>query len=186
MRHSKHRNYQNSFANRGMGLEEDLKITNQFYLEKNKAVIHKKPTAVTIKKVTYPNQKYTKIVDGYFTTPSTTDYNGIYRRRHLDFEAKETKSKTNFPLSSVPKHQIEHLKNINEHGGIAFLIIRFVSLEKTFFIDITDILSFLKTQTRKSLPYSFIQEKGVEIPVEYQPRLDYLKIIDKLYFKGVD
>ncbi len=182
MTHSKRQNYQNKFANRGMGLEEDLKVTNQFYLEQNIAIIHKKPTSVTIKKVTYPNQKYTKIVDGYFSKPSTTDYNGIYQKRHLDFEAKETKNKTNFPLSSIPKHQIEHLDKINQHGGIAFLIIRFVTLQKTFLIDINHILVFLKTTTRKSLPLSFIKENGKEIPINYQPRLDYLKIVDKLYF----
>ena len=36
------------YGNRGMTLEEDLDITNKFYLQENIAVIHKKPTPIQI------------------------------------------------------------------------------------------------------------------------------------------
>ena len=48
----------NKFANRGMNLEEDINITNEYYLEKNIAVIHKKPTPIKINKVNYSNKNH--------------------------------------------------------------------------------------------------------------------------------
>ena len=171
----------NTFANRGMGLEEDLEITNQHYLNKNIAIIYKKPTPITIKKVTYPNQKYTKIIDGYFQQKSTTDYNGIYNGRYIDFEAKETKNKT-FNMKLLKSHQLNHLQNVVNHGGIAFLIIRFTTLNKTFLIDIEKLSNYLTLNDKKSLNLEFLEKNGHEIKVNYLPRLDYLKVVDKIYF----
>ena len=38
-------------AHRGMNLEEDINLTNQYYLANDIAVIHKKPTPIQIVKV---------------------------------------------------------------------------------------------------------------------------------------
>ena len=50
------------------------------------------------------------INEAYFRTPSTTDYNGVYNGYYIDFEAKETKNKTSFPLNNIHAHQVEHMK----------------------------------------------------------------------------
>ena len=44
-----------NYANRGMNLEELLNNTNDYYLEKNKAVIYKKPTPIQIVETKYPS-----------------------------------------------------------------------------------------------------------------------------------
>ena len=72
-------------AHRGMNLEEDINLTNQYYLANDIAVIHKKPTPIQIVKVSYPERSAAKIVEAYFQAPSTTDYNGIYKGRYIDF-----------------------------------------------------------------------------------------------------
>ena len=105
-----------------MNLEDDLNQTNQYYLSHDIAVIHKKPTPIQIVKVDYPQRTAAKIVEAYFRTPSTTDYNGLYKGRYIDFEAKETKTKS-FPFINISLHQINHLESIIKHGGIAFIII---------------------------------------------------------------
>ncbi len=173
-----------NYGNRGMVLETDLNETNQYYLVNNIAIIHKKPTPITIKKVDYISPTKIKIKDAYFQKPSTTDYNGIYRGKYIDFEAKETKNQKHFPLSNIHNHQLEHLKKVIEHGGIGFLIVRFVTKDETFYLDGKDLTNFLENNTRKSIPYSYFQEKGHLIKINYNPRLDYLKIINKIYFEG--
>ena len=92
------KNYQ--YANRGMTLEEDINASNEYYLTNQIAVIHKKPTPVQIVHVDYPHRSQAVIREAYFKIPSTTDYNGVYKGKYIDFEAKETKSETSFPLKT--------------------------------------------------------------------------------------
>ncbi|HLR66293.1 Holliday junction resolvase RecU [Virgibacillus alimentarius] len=174
-----------NYSNRGMTLEEDINHTNAYYLTSDKAIIHKKPTPVQIVNVHYPKRSAAVITEGYFKQASTTDYNGIYRNRYIDFEAKETRNKTLFPLSNIHEHQIEHMESIVNHGGICFLIVRFTAFNETYYIKAETLLSYWKDKLnggRKSIPYSAIKQEGYQIPFQYQARVDYLKVIDKLYF----
>ena len=169
-----------NYKNRGMNLEEDLNESNRYYRQQDIAYIYKKPTPIQITKVEYPSRKNAVIKEAYFKEPSTTDYNGIYRKYYIDFEAKETKNSTSFPLSNIHPHQIKHLKNILRHGGIAFLIIRFTTKNETYLLDGNDFFLFLENENRKSIPYSYFLEKGKKIPFGYHPRLPYLKVVDEI------
>lgn len=169
-----------NYGNRGMSLEDELNQTNTWYLHQDKAVIYKKPTPITVVKVNYPNRADAVIKEAYFKTPSTTDYNGIYRGKYIDFEAKETNLKS-FPLVNIHKHQLDHLKKITLHGGISFIIVRFSKVNKTFLLETKQLFEFLQNTKRKSIPLSFFEEQGYLIPDKYQPRVDYLAIIDNLY-----
>lgn len=172
-----------SYGGRGMELEQEINLTNSYYLDIDKAVIHKKPTPITIVKVDYPMRSAAKITEAYFKVPSTTDYNGIYRQHYIDFEAKECSSKTAFPLSYIHEHQINHLKNVMRHGAIAFLIVRFTMLEETYFVKADDFITYITTTDRKSIPYKWFQEFGYLIPPNYIKPVDYLQIVDQLYFE---
>ena len=68
-----------SHGNRGMNLEADINITNEYYLNNDIAVIYKKPTPITINRVDYHSRKDAIIREAHFKTPSTKDYNGIYK-----------------------------------------------------------------------------------------------------------
>ena len=172
-----------SHSNRGMVLENDLNATNEYYLLNNVAVIYKKPTPITINKVDYPSRKDAVIKEAHFKIPSTTDYNGIYKGKYIDFEAKETKLDY-FPLANIHAHQIKHLKKIMEHGGIGFLIVRFSKKDEIFYLDGTKFFEFLETSSRKSIPIEYFYENGYKIKVKFNPRIDYLKVVDEIYFKG--
>lgn len=171
-------NYVN-FANRGMGLESDINLTNQYYVDKGIAFIYKKPTPIQVTKVDYRNNSMV-IKEAFFKEPSTTDYNGLYKGMYIDFEAKETTNKTSFPLANIHKHQIKHIKNIYENNGIVFLIVRFTSLNKDYILMGKDFIEFLKDNDRKSIPLSYFEEKGYLLELSYIPRIDYLKVIDNI------
>ena len=169
-----------SYKNRGMTLESELNDSNEYYREEDIAIIYKKPTPVKIVKVDYPSRDKAKIKEAYFTVPSTTDYNGLYKGKYIDFEAKETKSKTSFTLDNIHPHQIKHLERIVKHNGIAFLIVRFTTLNETYLLMANDFIKFINTEKRKSIPLNYFKEKGYILKDGFNPRIDYLKIIDEI------
>ena len=171
-------------ANLGMLLEEMINDTNQYYLNKNIAVVHKKPIPIQIVKVNYPSRCEAIITEAYYKTPSTTDYNGIYKGKYIDFEAKETNVATSFSLNNIHAHQVEHLKQITEHGGIGFLIVYFKKHDEIYLLPYNVLEEYWEKRTteRKSIPYDVFKERAFLIKVSYMPRLDYLKVLDEIYF----
>ena len=166
----------NKYANRGMTLESDINETNIYYNLNNIALVYKKPTPIKVVQVEYPKNK---IKEAYFNEPSTLDYNGIYKAKYLEFDAKETQSKTSFPISNIHKHQLEHIKKVLYYGGISFLIVRFSNLNENYLLFGEDLLKFIDDGSRKSIPLSFFKSNGFFIEMKYNPRIDYIKIIDK-------
>ncbi len=171
-----------SSANRGMDLEGDINASNEYYKEHGLCLITKRPTPINIVKVDY--SKGAIITNAYFEKQSTTDYNGVYNGRYIDFEAKQTKSKTSFPLANIPPQQIEHLKGVLKQNGIAFFIIEFVTKNETFLLDAKYVIEFYEHGERKSIPYEKFLEVGHKIKRGFAPRLDYLSIVNEIYCKS--
>ena len=144
------------YANRGMTLESDLSVANEYYLQNNIAVIHKKPTPIQVLHIKNLETGSTKIDDAYFLTPSTTDYNGIYKGKYIDFEAKETKNTTRFPLANIHAHQ-------------------YLLVDASIVIEYFD-------KNESSIPYNDIKAKGHLIKYGYPLPINYLKVVDKVYF----
>ena len=169
-----------NYGNRGMGLEDDINVTNKYYVDKNIAFIYKKPTPIQVTKIDYSN-KGMMIKEAFFKEPSTTDYNGLYKGMYIDFEAKETNNKTSFPLANIHPHQINHIRNIINNGGIGFLIVRFTKLYKDYLLLGKDFIDYIDNNDRKSIPLEYFEEKGYILENSYMPRIDYLKIIETIY-----
>ncbi|RIA73965.1 recombination protein U [Anaeroplasma bactoclasticum] len=174
-------------ANLGMDLEGLINESNEYYLNNDYAVIHKKPTPVQIVKVEYPMRSKAVITEAYYKTPSTTDYNGIYKGKYIDFEAKENHNKTAFPLSNIHPHQMTHLESIIKHGGIGFLIVSWSYYNEYYLLPFEVANEYwvnakLKDE-RKSIPYSVFKERAYLIKEGYLPRLNYLKTVDEVFFK---
>jgi recombination protein U len=125
------------------------------------------------------------IREAYFQKPSTVDYSGVYRGRALEFEAKETKQKTSFPLDNIHEHQIEHLRKALMHGAIAFLIVRFTTHGITYLLDASHVVNAYDAKAkggRKSIPLRVFEEQGYVIPCSYGAPVDYLQVLDQVYF----
>ena len=172
------------YGRRGMSLEDDLNATNKYYLESDIAAVYKKPTPIQITKVEYKSRATARITEAYFQTPSTTDYNGVYKSLYIDFEAKETQSKTSLVSSMIHPHQLAHMERVIRYGGIAFVIVRFYSLDETYFVFAAKIINYLRSAQRKSIPHAWFVENGILIPYNYLIKVDYLKVIDQLILEG--
>lgn len=170
-------------SKRGADLEKEINLSNAYYRDLDIALIYKKPTPVQVVRVDYESRNKAKITEAYYRTPSTTDYNGIYRGKYIDFEAKDTKNKTNFPLQMVHDHQIKHLEKVEQHGGIGFFIIRFSYHGQTFLVDAPTLIQKIKSTNKYAIPYEWFLEHGNLIQEGLYPRLQYLKVVDAIYFK---
>lgn len=172
-----------TYKNRGMFLENIINESNSYYVSTDKALIFKKPTPIKVINVSYPNNKAV-INKAVFDHISTLDYNGLYKGRYIEFDAKESKNKVSFPLSNIKYHQLKHIENVLRHKGIAFLII-FMHNE-FYLLKGETLINFIREYDRKSIPFEFIKKNGHKIDEKFVPRLDYLKTVNKVYFEGED
>ncbi|MDU2321748.1 MAG: Holliday junction resolvase RecU, partial [Staphylococcus lugdunensis] len=66
---------------------------------------------------------------------------------------------------------------------IVFLIMRFKVLDEVYLLPYSKFEYFwkrYKADVKKSITVEEIRKNGYHIPYQYQPRLDYLKAVDKL------
>ncbi len=167
-----------NYKNKGMFLEEVINNTNEYYKDRNIALIYKKPTPIQIVKLSY-DKKY--IEKAFFKEKSTTDYNGIYKGKYIDFEAKECTSKTSFPLKNIKEYQFKHLLKVDEFGGIGFIIFYFSKLDKFYILFIQEIKEYIDLNpTKSSIPLDYFLKKNHEIILNLNFSIDYLKEIDKI------
>lgn len=170
------------FGKRGMSFEEKINRSNEYYLTQQMAVIHKKPTPIQIVQVDYPRRSAAVIREAYFRQASTTDYNGVYQKHYIDFEAKETQNKQSFPLRNFHEHQIEHFRQCLHQGAICFVLIWFSAHHLCYLYPAEDLLAAWDAQHKtgkKSISFQTIAEKGFKIQEGYAPQIPYLQALDQ-------
>ena len=161
-----------NYGNRGMFLEDLINQANEYYLEKNIAIIYKKPTPIQVVKYDYNTKR---ITDAFYMSESTLDYNGIYNGYYIEFDAKSTNT-NNLPLANIASHQLKHLEKIISHKGIAFLII--LINNEAYLIQGKKVLDFIKSNQRKSIPYDYIKNNGYALKIDYLKGIEYIPAID--------
>ena len=160
---------------RGNSLETDINITNKIYAREKICFVYKKPVPIKILKV-----ENKVIKNASFESKSTTDYNGVIKNGlYIDFEAKETRNKTLLPIANIHNHQIEHLKNVVEIGGFAFLLIRFASTTGTYLYEATRLLKLIE-RNNKSITKKELEMNGFYIEYKYSLPVDYYPYIQKI------
>lgn len=65
-----------------------------------------------------------------------------------------------------------------------FLIVKWTVFDETYYVKAEDMIRFIKESNRHSIPYQWFQDNGYMIPNTYVTPIDYLKIIDQLYFNS--
>jgi len=171
---------QSTYKNRGMFLENIINDSNNYYNEIERCLIYKKPTPIKVLNVTYPTNKTHLINKAVYSSVSTLDYNGIYRGKYIEFDAKMCNNKSLFPISNIKNHQINHIKQVIKQGGIAFLIIMINN--EIFLLKGEDLINIIN-DNKKYITYKYFKEYAYIINESYIPRLKYLDVVDKIYFE---
>lgn len=161
-----------------MALEAMIQQSNDYYQRQNIAYITKRPTPIKVMK----SDGGYHVTDGVFMAPSTLDYVGVYQGHYLDFDAKETASKTSFPFHNVAKHQFEAIDLVIKNKGIAFLLIYMKAYEEFYLLDGNILLSFYHNQ-KNSISYDELKQFGKQIKLGYTVMLNYIQAVKEYYFE---
>jgi len=150
---------------KGSDLEKRANRQNILYRKDNRALILKieVPIIITSK--------------GLVAKQSTVDYTGTLKGgKSIAFDAKETQSKTSFPLANIEDHQLAYLRFQQNLGGIAFFMIHFKKMypDKVFITPISLIEKFIEEDIRKSIPFKEFKNEWL-IDIE-----NYLDKVDEM------
>ncbi|MCL6444608.1 MAG: Holliday junction resolvase RecU [Alicyclobacillus sp.] len=168
---------------RGQALETLINYTNECYMRRNMAVITKRPTPVKIVRT-----QGTKILSAYLEAKSTVDYEGVYRGRSLQFEAKSTRESSSFPLKNFHEHQVEHMRACAKQGAIVFAVVEFTKDDERLWVPakvIIDAWDKHKAGGPASIPRDDLEIQCWRIPSARGVPCDYLQIVDKILDKAV-
>lgn len=162
---------------RGSALEDLINHSNESYRSKKLALIQKIPTPITPVSI---DKESRHITMAYFDQKSTVDYIGTVQGIPVCFDAKECAVKT-FPLQNVHEHQISFMREFEEQGGIAFIILSYTVLNEIYYIPFGELYRFwqrMEQGGRKSFTYDEI-DKTWRI-VQYRDiYVHYLEMIQK-------
>lgn len=159
-------------ANRGMYLERLIEMSAKQYAARGIAQVQKVPTPMKMP------SKYNAIPHAYYSEKSTVDFIGGYQGKYLAFDAKETKEKR-FSRKKLSDHQLKFLKQTQEVGGEAFLIIHFSAYKRIFKIMIDDYLRFYEENDRQSIPYDWFETNTTILQSKNGMAIDFLEHFTK-------
>ena len=160
---------------RGSTLEDMINMTNEHYRQQKLALIQKIPTPITPVEI---DQSTRHITLAYFEKQSTVDYIGAVQGIPVCFDAKECVSDT-FSIQNIHEHQINFMREFEEQGGIAFIILSFTKRNEIYYIPLVSLNKFYeraKNGGRKSFNYEEIDKNYIittksGVLVHYLPAL---------------
>lgn len=167
----------NSRGLRGSTLEELINLTNEKYRANNLALIQKIPTPI---KPINIDKTTRHITLAYFDQKSTVDYIGAVQGIPICFDAKECATDT-FPLQNVHDHQIEFMKEFEQQGGVAFLLIYYSSKDYFYYLRFKELLTFWERAQqggRKSFRYEELTP-NYEISTHNGVFVHYLEMLNQ-------
>jgi len=167
----------NSRGLRGSSLEELINLTNVRYREKKLALIQKIPTPITPINI---DKEHRHITLAYFEEKSTVDYIGVVQGIPVCFDAKECAVDT-FSLQNVHEHQVKFMKEFEEQGGIAFLLIYYSKKNYYHYLPFKDLYQFWQRGQeggRKSFRFEELNPEN-EITCINQVLIHYLENLAK-------
>jgi len=156
----------NTYANRGITLENKITQKCNEYIKKDIAYIYKIPTNWVV------IRKGKKIISAFPKKKSIIDYIGTYKGMAIGIEAKSTTNTTSFPFSNIADHQWNFFKKwCNQAKG--YYIVWFKKIDKIFLVDAKNMQKAKDTLGRKSVPLNWFKNNAIELGND----IDFIKYI---------
>lgn len=108
---------------------------------------------------------------------STVDYDGVYKRQAIEFEAKSTENVTRFDLKNIAQYQLNYLEKAETIGAICFFFIEFSVYKSVFVLPLSVIQSYVvmsrQLKDKKPIPkadsdiYGYLVDQKELVPIDY-------------------
>ena len=129
------KNYQ--MANKGKGLENEVKLANKQYQNREMALIQKISTPWVVVR------RGKQIVKAFPEGQSTLDFRGTAKGgTSISFDCKETKDPRGLPLSNILPHQVDYMRTALKMGEFSFILCYLQKQDKRYFIHGRTILNY--------------------------------------------
>ncbi|MDR4987182.1 Holliday junction resolvase RecU [Bacillus cereus] len=165
-------------GNRGMAFEKLINLSNEMYQREGVALINKRPTPVKVLK-----SAGGRVLNGFYESKSTVDYDGVYKGRAVAFEAKSTQSLTRFDLSNIAQHQLDYLEKAEKMGAVCFFLIEFSKDQTVFLVPASIIRSYVRMSHqpdgKKSISRADFDVYGYLVEQTERAPVDYLQYVDE-------
>lgn len=140
---------------RGSAFESLINTTNEYYRSKGLALVQKIPTPITPLK--FDSDKKL-ITEAYFEKDSTVDYIGVVQEVPVCFDAKECKTDT-FSLQNIHEHQFNFMKEFEEQGGVAFILVLFTERNDMYYMRFSELREYVERVERDGHAKNFKYEE---------------------------
>lgn len=161
-----------SHANRGSALEELVELANSGYRNRKAGVIHKVPSKWL------PIRVGKKIVSAKITVQASVDFLGHIITRTgplpIAFDSKEVSKGNRWPLINLEEHQYEYLRDNNQTGAFAFVLIGYWEFQRFYILPFNELERRWKAWKDKTGPASVRDGEPGLIKVEFTNYLDIL------------
>lgn len=108
-------------------------------------------------------ERYKDDTAGFYGVSNPADYRLYKYPLTFLLELKTHKGKS-IPLDKIRPNQIQGMAKAVEHKGIyGGFIINYRDLEETYYIPVMDMVAFINSAERKSIPVEWCRENGVRI-----------------------
>ena len=91
---------------------------------------------------------------------SPSDFLVIYRGKSYMFEVKHTYSLTSISFDQITEQQLISLRQHKEKGDAESYVV-FFNPKGIWIVDVGDIIFYMTTSNRKSIPFTYIKEHGI-------------------------
>jgi len=122
--------------------------TNEYYRQKNLALVQKIPTPITPIKI---DKDSSQITLAYFEKDSTVDYIGVVQGVPVCFDAKECATDT-FTMRNIHEHQIRFMEDFERQNGVSFLIIMFSGRNELYYMRFEELKGIVLRESRMGMP----------------------------------
>ena len=124
-------------------------------------------------------ERYKDDTAGFKGVANPADYR-LYKYPYTFLLELKTHKGKSLPLAKIRERQLQGMYKASLYKGVfAGFLINFRELEETYYVSVNDVVTFISSNDRKSIPVEWLRAYGTRIP-QTKKRVRYTYDLNKL------